>query len=175
MKTFYQLRQELTSEDTSEVEVMPEINGDTDDPKELKKKKAKKQKEVKQKVATESYDKKKAKKAKKDHDGDGKVESGKAEYFGSKDKAIKKAMKKEDSTYGYDKKGNSLNPKDIMKKKAKKRLLPKMKESIAMEATLATARKNIGKDPKKASCWKGYKATGTKMKGGKSVPDCKPK
>ena len=36
------------------------------------------------------------KKAKKDHDGDGKVESGKAEYFGSKDKAIKKAMKKED-------------------------------------------------------------------------------
>ena len=35
-------------------------------------------------------------KAKKDHDGDGKVESGKAEYFGSKDKAIKKAMKKED-------------------------------------------------------------------------------
>ena len=62
-----------------------------------------------------------------------------------------------------------------MKKKAKKRLLPKMKESIAMEATLATARKNIGKDPKKASCWKGYKATGTKMKGGKSVPDCKPK
>ena len=35
-------------------------------------------------------------KAKKDHDGDGKVESGKAEYFGSKDKAIKIAMKKED-------------------------------------------------------------------------------
>ena len=35
-------------------------------------------------------------KAKKDHDGDGKIESGKAEYFGSKDKAIKKAMKKED-------------------------------------------------------------------------------
>ena len=50
MKTFYQLRQELTSEDTSEVEVMPEINGDTDDPKELKKKKAKKQKEMKQKL-----------------------------------------------------------------------------------------------------------------------------
>lgn len=93
MKTFYQLRQELTSEDTSEIEIMPEINSDTDDPKELKKKKA-------------------AKRMKK--------------------------LKKE-------------------------------------EATLATARKNIGKDPKKASCWKGYKATGTKMKGGKSVPDCKPK
>ena len=92
MKTFYQLRQELTSEDTSEIEIMPEINSDTDDPKELKKKKAKKQKEKK-------------------------VE----------------------------------------------------------EATLATARKNIGRDPKKVSCWKGYRATGTKMKGGKSVPDCKPK
>lgn len=34
------------------------------------------------------------KKADKDYDGDGKVESGKAEYFGSKDKAIKKAMGK---------------------------------------------------------------------------------
>ena len=34
------------------------------------------------------------KKAAKDYDGDGKVESGKDEYFGSKDKAIKKAMGK---------------------------------------------------------------------------------
>ena len=32
--------------------------------------------------------------ATKDHDGDGKVESGKDEYFGSRDKAIKKAMAK---------------------------------------------------------------------------------
>ena len=32
--------------------------------------------------------------AKKDYDGDGKVESGKDEYFGSRDKAIKKAMGK---------------------------------------------------------------------------------
>ena len=51
------------------------------------------------------------KKAKKDHDGDGKVESGKAEYFGSKDKAIKKAMKKEEAacdtkSEGYGKKKN---------------------------------------------------------------------
>jgi len=63
------------------------------------------------------------KKAKKDYDGDGKVESGKAEYFGSKDKAIKKAMGKkvkEDAEYGYDKKGNSLNPKDKKKKEMKK-------------------------------------------------------
>ena len=34
------------------------------------------------------------KKAAKDYDGDGKVESGKEEYFGSRDKAIKKAMGK---------------------------------------------------------------------------------
>ena len=84
------------------------------------------------------------KKAKKDYDGDGKVESGKDEYFGSRDKAIKKAMGK----------------------KAMK------KEETVEEASLATARKNIGRDPKKPSCWKGYKAKGTKMKGGKSVPNC---
>ena len=46
-------------------------------------------------------------------------------------------------------------------------------EEVQVEATLATARKNIGRDPKKKSCWDGYKATGTKMKGGKAVPDCK--
>jgi hypothetical protein len=38
----------------------------------------------------------KGKKADKDYDGDGEVESSKEEYFGSKDKAIKKAMKKEE-------------------------------------------------------------------------------
>ena len=37
---------------------------------------------------------KEGKKAAKDYDGDGKIESGKEEYFGSKDKAIKKAMGK---------------------------------------------------------------------------------
>ena len=36
------------------------------------------------------------KKADKDYDGDGKVESGTEEYMGSKDKAIKKAMSKEE-------------------------------------------------------------------------------
>ena len=34
---------------------------------------------------------------------------------------------------------------------------------------LRQARKNVGSD----SCWDGYKAKGTKMKGGKEVPDCK--
>jgi hypothetical protein len=37
-----------------------------------------------------------AKMAKKDHDGDGKVETSTAEYMGSRNKAIKKAMKKEE-------------------------------------------------------------------------------
>ena len=37
---------------------------------------------------------------------------------------------------------------------------------------LKQARKNIGMDPNKPSCWKGYKAKGTKTKGGKEVPDC---
>ena len=52
------------------------------------------------------------KKAAKDYDGDGKIESGKDEYFGSKDKAIKKAMGKkvkeeveevDEAMSGYDK------------------------------------------------------------------------
>ena len=48
------------------------------------------------------------KKADKDYDGDGKVESGTAEYMGSKDKAIKKAMKKEAYTVtNAAKKGNT--------------------------------------------------------------------
>ena len=38
------------------------------------------------------------KKADKDYDGDGKVESGTDEYMGSRDKAIKKAMGKEEAT-----------------------------------------------------------------------------
>ena len=35
------------------------------------------------------------KKAKRDYDGDGKIESSKDEYFGSRDKAIKSAMSKQ--------------------------------------------------------------------------------
>lgn len=38
------------------------------------------------------------KQASKDYDGDGEVESGKDEYLGSKDKAIKKAMGKQDES-----------------------------------------------------------------------------
>jgi len=50
-----------------------------------------------------------AKMAKKDHDGDGKIETSTAEYMGSKDKAIKKAIKLKG--FGPDKaKGNMGNP-----------------------------------------------------------------
>jgi len=71
----------------------------------------------------------------------------------------------EGSAYGiYKGDGKPKGVYDLKKKK---------KEKKVEEATLATARKNIGRDPKKKSCWDGYKATGTKMKGGKAVPDCK--
>ena len=103
------------------------------------------------------------KKAKKDYDGDGKVESGKDEYFGSRDKAIKKAM------------GKKAMKKEHHQKDADGKVIEHEDDttpSSVEEASLATARKNIGRDPKKPSCWKGYKAKGTKMKGGKSVPNC---
>ena len=73
-------------------------------------------------------------------------------------KAYKAAdhLKTEDAKYGYDKDGNSLNPKDI--KKRKKDVKEGMKQ----------ARANVGA----STCWDGYKAKGTKKKGGKEVPNC---
>jgi len=47
-------------------------------------------------------------------------------------------------------------------------------ETHKEESSLAQAKRNIGRDPDKKTCWKGYKAKGTKMKGGKSVPNCVP-
>ena len=41
-------------------------------------------------------------------------------------------------------------------------------ELIQMEGSMETARKNVGA----STCWKGYKAQGTKKKGGKTVPNC---
>ena len=64
------------------------------------------------------------KKAAKDYDGDGKIESGKDEYFGSKDKAIKKAMGKkvkeeeEVSDEIFAKEEPTPEPKKAAKKKA---------------------------------------------------------
>ena len=42
-----------------------------------------------------------------------------------------------------------------------------MKKALG-EGSLKQARKNVGAK----TCWDGYKAKGTKMKGGKSVPNC---
>jgi hypothetical protein len=63
----------------------------------------KKKKKAEKKSKDEDKDEKKADK---DYDGDGEVESSKDEYFGSKDKAIKKAMGK----------------KEVVSKKKKKKL-----------------------------------------------------
>jgi hypothetical protein len=42
------------------------------------------------------------------------------------------------------------------------------KRLYAVEGSMETARKNVGA----STCWKGYKAAGTKNKGGKTVPNC---
>ena len=49
-----------------------------------------------------------------------------------------------------------------------------VKEENVTEASLAQAKRNIGRDPKKKTCWKGYRAKGTKMKDGRAVPNCVP-
>lgn len=63
-----------------------------------------------------------AKMAKKDHDGDGKIETSTAEYMGSRDKAIKKAMKKEEveveEGYYKDKDTNKKEDERLAKKPA---------------------------------------------------------
>ena len=57
-----------------------------------------------------------AKVAKKDHDGDGKIETSTAEYMGSRDKAIKKATKP-----SWDSKQARANALDSLDKKAQAR------------------------------------------------------
>ena len=139
--------------------------------------------ELSAEVKTES------KKAKKDYDGDGKIESGKDEYFGSRDKAIKKAMagkgmKKEETEEIEEKaglyanihakrkrgermrsKGDKGAPTDKAFKDSEKTA---KKEEVEVDESMKQARKNVGA----STCWDGYKAKGTKMKGGKKVPNC---
>ena len=73
------------------------------------------------------------KKAKKDYDGDGKIESGKDEYMGSRDKAIKKAMaakrtRKEEVIYETDENGEKEKKFDVLKGKNKVIINPKLGE-----------------------------------------------
>ena len=147
---------------------------------------------------------KEEKKAAKDYDGDGKVESGKAEYFGSRDKAIKKAMGKKvkhdcsskvkHEEYGIgdcikemhtlDEYGNITHYDVLFTNKVVKNvpvenlevLVSEMHEHYindeknkeVVEGSMKQARKNVGA----STCWDGYKAKGTKKKGGKVVPNC---
>ena len=85
------------------------------------------------KKADDAYDSEKSggKKAKKDYDGDGKIESGTAEYMGSRDKAIKKAMAKEEVI--YEKEENGDKKIDVMKGKNAIKVNPSLGESIRAE------------------------------------------
>ena len=125
--------------------------------------------ELSAEVKTES------KKAKKDYDGDGKIESGKDEYFGSRDKAIKKAMgkkamKKEETVEEGKKKGlwDNIHAKRKRGEKPAKKGDKDYPKTLNVEGDMKTARKNVGA----STCWDGYKAKGTKKKGGKTVPNC---
>lgn len=94
----------------------------------------------------DTYDKTGGKKAKKDYDGDGKVESGTAEYMGSRDKAIKKSMAKEEVI--YEKEDNDGDKKiDVMKKgKNSIKVNPSLGESIRAELDLLKAQKIAEQD-----------------------------
>ena len=84
-----------------------------------------------------------ATKAGKDYDGDGKVESPTAEYKGSKDKAIKKAMKKEDYSWkdGFaellekkkEEEGKKITGKGVDNKKLIKVFPDEVKEQVGQE------------------------------------------
>ena len=73
--------------------------------------------------------------------------------------------------------GNAADPAERLvamdaRHKAHKEKRGVKTKGMKEETALDKAKKNIGRDPDKKTCWKGYKAVGTKMKGGKSVPDC---
>ena len=87
----------------------------------------------------DTYDRKGGeKKAKKDYDGDGKIESGTAEYMGSRDKAIKKAMAKEEVIYEKDENSKKL---DVMKGKNKINVNPSLGEQIKAELAAISQKK----------------------------------
>ena len=93
------------------------------------------------KKADDAYDSEKTggKKAKKDYDGDGKIESGTAEYMGSRDKAIKKAMAKEEVIYEKEESGDKKI--DVMKGKNTVKVNPSLGESIKAELAALSAQR----------------------------------
>ena len=132
------------------------------------------------------------KKAKKDYDGDGKVESGAKEYRGVIHNKIQKArggkadgqdtssVKETYTVTNADKKGNTpayqgfkAGKKNAKTGKPLYKAADHMKEEESIEeGSLKQARKNVGA----SKCWDGKKIGNppTKMKGGKSVPNCVP-
>ena len=81
------------------------------------------------------------KKAKKDYDGDGKIESGTAEYMGSRDKAIKKAMAKEEFIADAKEEDREDKKLDVMKGKNEVKINPSLGESIKAELDALKAKK----------------------------------
>ena len=81
------------------------------------------------------------KKAKKDYDGDGKIESGTAEYMGSRDKAIKKAMAKEEFIADAKEEDKEDKKLDVMKGKNEIKINPALGESIRAELDALKAKK----------------------------------
>jgi len=82
------------------------------------------------------------KKAKKDYDGDGKIESGTAEYMGSRDKAIKKAMAKEEFIADAKQEDDGDKKIDVMKGKNTVKVNPSLGESIKAELAALKAKKD---------------------------------
>ena len=125
----------------------------------------------------------------KDIDNDGDVD-GSDKFLHKRRKAISKKMAKEHHQKDADGKiiehdTEDTTPSSVEEGKKKglwdnihakrKRGEPKAKKgdkdypkTLNVEGSMKQARKNVGA----SSCWKGYKAKGTKMKGGKSVPNC---
>jgi len=81
------------------------------------------------------------KKAKKDYDGDGKIESGTAEYMGSRDKAIKRAMAKEEFIADAKEEDKEDKKLDVMKGKNEVKINPSLGESIKAELDALKAKK----------------------------------
>ena len=125
----------------------------------------------------------------KDIDNDGDVD-GSDKFLHKRRKAISKKMAKEhhqkdadgkiiehdteDTTPSSVEEGKKKGLWDNIHAKRKRGEKPAKKgdkdypKTLNVEGSMKQARKNVGA----STCWKGYKAKGTKMKGGKSVPNC---
>ena len=107
----------------------------------------------------EGKDPKKKKKGKfwQDSDGDGK-------WYEDED------IKKEENVAEGKKKGlwDNIHAKRKRGEKPAKKGDKDYPKTLNVEGDMKTARKNVGA----STCWDGYKAKGTKKKGGKTVPNC---